>query len=141
MTVQVPPGQAESMTAMNARLRAEQALMFEQQGRTVLRRLTVHVFQKDRSWTVAGEEGDIDQRTKNIEIRNNVVITSDDGLRLDTSVIRWDAERGRLWTDAPVTFQRDGSVIRGTGMEMFTRDEATTVQGRVHAVFAKKAAP
>lgn len=120
------------------RLRAEQALMFEQEGRTSLRRLTVHVLQKGRSWTVVGDEGDIDQRSKNVEIRNNVVITSDDGLRLETSVIRWDANRGRLWTDAPVRFQRDGSIVRGTGMEMTTEDETTTVEGRVHAVFAKR---
>jgi LPS export ABC transporter protein LptC len=112
--------------------------MFEQEGRTSLRRLVVRVFQKDRSWTLVGDEGDIDQKTKNVEIRHNVVITSDDGLRLDTSVIRWDAENARLWTDAPVTFQRDGSTVRGTGMEMTTRDEATTVAGRVRAVFAQR---
>ena len=120
------------------RLRAEQALMFEQEGRTSLRRLTVRVFEKDRSWTVVGDEGDIDQNTKNVEVRKNVVITSDDGLRLDTSVIRWDAEGARLWTDAPVTFQRDGSIVRGTGMEMITAEETTTVSGRVRAVFAKR---
>jgi LPS export ABC transporter protein LptC len=120
------------------RLRAEQALMFEQEERTSLRKLTVHVIQKDRSWTVIGDEGDIDQKTKNVEIRGNVVITSDDGLRLDTSVIRWDAERARLWTDAPVTFQRDGSIVRGTGMEMITRSETTTVDGRVRATFANR---
>lgn len=119
------------------RLRAEQALMYEQQGRTSLRRLTVHVLQTDRSWTVVGDEGDIDQRSKNVEVRNNVVITSSDGLRLDTSVIRWDAERRRLWTDAPVTFRRDGSIVRGSGMEMWADDEATTVAGRVHAVFTE----
>jgi LPS export ABC transporter protein LptC len=120
------------------RLRAEQALMFEQEGRTSLRRLSVRVYQKDRAWTVVGDEGDIDHRTKNVEVRKNVVITSDDGLRLETSVIRWDAQGGRLWTDAPVTFQRDGSVVHGTAMEMTTEDEATTVEGRVRAVFQKR---
>ena len=28
--------------------------------------------------------------------------------------------------------------VRGAGMEMITKDEATTVLGRVHAVFAKR---
>jgi LPS export ABC transporter protein LptC len=120
------------------RLRAEQAMIFEQEGRTSLRHLVVHVYQKDRSWTVVGDEGDIYQKSKNVEVRKNVVITSDTGLRLQTRVIRWDAARGRLWTDAPVTFERDGSVIRGTGMEMITADETTTVQGPVRAVFAER---
>ena len=90
------------------RLRAEQALMYDQEGRTNLRNLTVRVFQKDRSWTILGDEGDLDQKTKNVEIRKNVVITSSDGLRMDTSVIHWDADAQRLWTDEPVTLSRDG---------------------------------
>src|SRR5882672_8521373 len=46
------------------RLRAEQALMYEQEGRTNLKNLTVRVFQKDRSWTILGEEGDLDQKSR-----------------------------------------------------------------------------
>src|SRR5207249_10685774 len=53
-------------------LRAEQALVYEQEGRTNLRNLTVRVFHKDRSWTILGEEGDIDQKSKNVEARKNV---------------------------------------------------------------------
>src|SRR5439155_880018 len=78
------------------RLRAEQALMYDQEGRTNLRNLTVRVFQKDRSWTILGDEGDLDQKTKNVEVRKNVVITSRDGLRMDTNVIHWDADAQRL---------------------------------------------
>jgi LPS export ABC transporter protein LptC len=120
-------------------LRAEQALMYEQEGRTSLRHLTIRVFQKDRSWTILGDEGDLDQKTKNVEIRKNVVITSSDGLRMDTSVIRWDADAQRLWTDQPVTLSRDGSVIQGTAFEMTTDDETATVAGRVRATFARSA--
>jgi LPS export ABC transporter protein LptC len=122
------------------RLRAEQALMYEKEGRTTLRNLTVRVFQKDRSWTILGEEGNLDQKSKNVEIRKNVVITSSDGLRLDTSVVRWDADAQRLWTDAPVTLSRDGSVIRGTGFDLATDSETATVAGRVRATFARPAA-
>jgi LPS export ABC transporter protein LptC len=121
------------------RLRAEQALMYEQEGRTTLRNLSVRVFQKDRSWTILGEEGDLDQKSRNVEIRKNVVITSSDGLRMDTSVIRWDAEAQRLWTSEPVTLSRDGSVIRGTAFQMNTEDETATVSGRVRATFARPA--
>jgi LPS export ABC transporter protein LptC len=118
-------------------LRAEQALMYDQEGRTNLRNLTVRVFQKDRSWTILGDEGDLDQKTKNVEIRKNVVITSSDGLRMDTSVIHWDADAQRLWTDEPVTLSRDGSVIQGTAFDMTTDDENATVAGRVRATFTR----
>ena len=122
------------------RLRAEQALMYQQEGRTNLRNLTVRVYQKDRSWTILGEEGDLDQRSKNVEIRKNVVITSSDGLRMDTSLIRWDADAQRLWTDEPVTLSRDGSVIQGTAFDMTTDDEAATIAGRVRATFSRSSA-
>ena len=120
------------------RLRAEQALMYEKEGRTNLKNLTVRVFQKDRSWTILGEEGDLDQKTRNVAIRKNVVITSSDGLRLDTSVAHWDADAQRLWTDEPVTLSRDGSVIQGTAFDMTTDNEASTVAGRVHASFVRQ---
>ena len=121
-------------------LRAEQALMYDQEGRTNLRNLTVRVFQKDRSWTILGDEGDLDQKTKNVEIRKNVVITSSDGLRMDTNVIHWDADAQRLWTDEPVTLSRDGSVIQGTAFDMTTDDETATVAGRVRATFTRSRA-
>lgn len=119
------------------RLRAEQALMYEKQGHTLLRNLTVRVFEKDREWMVVGEEGELEQATRRVEIRKNVVITSSDGIRLDTSVIRWDATGKRLWTDQPVTVSRDGSVIHGMGLDMATEEERTTVAGRVRATFVR----
>jgi LPS export ABC transporter protein LptC len=111
--------------------------MYDQEGRTNLRNLTVRVFQKDRSWMILGDEGDLDQKTKNVEVRKNVVITSSDGLRMDTSVIHWDADAQRLWTDEPVTLSRDGSVIQGTAFDMTTDDENATVAGRVRATFTR----
>jgi len=117
------------------RLKAEQALMFEQAGRTQLRKLVAHIYQRERTWTIVGEEGDLDRTTNNVEVRRDVVVTADDGLRLETTVLRWDAARKRLWTDAPVTITRRGSVVRGSGLDVRMADEATTVNGPVRAVF------
>jgi LPS export ABC transporter protein LptC len=117
------------------RLRAELAQIFEREGRTTLRNLAVTLAEPDRSWTVVGDEGELFSETKNVEIRRNVVVTSSDGLRLDTSVLRWDASRQRLWTDAPVTLSRGASVVKGSGLEVRMEEEATTVSGRVQATF------
>lgn len=119
------------------RLRAEQALIFEEEGRTTLRRIAVDVHEPGRSWTIAGDEGDLFKKTRNVEVRRNVVLTSSDGLRLETSVLRWQGEQKRLWTDAPVTLSRDGSLIRGTGLDVRMGQDTTTVAGRVHASFRK----
>ena len=117
------------------RLKADQALMYDQAGLTQLRKLTANIFQKERSWTIVGEEGDLDRTSNNVEVRKNVIVTSDDGVRLETSVLRWDAQEKRLWTDAPVRLSRDGSTVSGSGLSVLMVDESTTVTGRVRATF------
>jgi LPS export ABC transporter protein LptC len=129
----------EEAKGVRWRLRAEQALMYDQEGRTNLKKLAVRVFERDRSWTIVGDEGDLYRQPRNVEVRGNVVVTSSDGMRLDTSVLRWDADAQRLWTDAPVTIAREGSVVHGTGLEVRMNEEWSTVSGRVRANFARKA--
>ena len=112
------------------RLKAEQALIFDAEGRTALRAI-----ERDRSWTIVGEEGDLFQATKNLEIRKHVVLTSSDGVRLETSVLRWQGAEKRLWTDAPVRLSRGGAVADGSALEVRMAEEYTTMAGRVHSVF------
>ncbi len=118
-------------------LTADQASVFDGQGRTTLRGVRVRVQDKDRTWTIEGEEGDFYRQTQNLEIRRNVVMTSGDGFRLETSVLRWLSAERRLWTDAPVKIYRDGVVIDGSALDVLTKEEATTVTGRVRAVFTR----
>jgi LPS export ABC transporter protein LptC len=119
------------------RLVAEQAEIFEVEGRTGLKSPVVDIREATRSWRVRGDEGDVHQKTKDLEVRRNVVLESDDGLRLETSVLRWEARAQRLWTDAPVTIIRDGSVIRGNGLDVHMEQERAAVRGRVHAAFTR----
>lgn len=121
------------------RLKAEQALVFETEGRTALRKISVVVHDKDRSWTIVGDEGDVREprpRMRNVEVRKNVVLTSNDGLRLETTVLRWESAAKRLWTDAPVRLIRESAVVDGTAFELHMGDETATVHGRVHATFS-----
>ena len=120
------------------RLRADQALVFEAERRTALKGISVKVFERDRWWTIVGEEGDLFQQTSNVEIRRNVVLTSSDGFRLETSVLRWLGAERRLWTDTPVRMSRDGAVIDGGALDVRMGDETTTMTGRVRATFAGK---
>ena len=120
-------------------LRAETALVFEGERRTALRKITVVVHDKERSWNITADEGDVREtspQVRTVEVRKNVVVISSEGYRLETSVLRWTSHDGRIWADAPVRLVRDRAVVEGTGFELRTSDEATTVQGRVHALFA-----
>jgi LPS export ABC transporter protein LptC len=116
-------------------LKADQALVFEGEGRTWLRNVDLKVQERDRSWTVVGEEGDLYRGTNTLEVRRKVVLTSDDGLRLETTVLRWHGAERRLWTDVPVRIFRSRAVIDGTALDVRMEEEATAVKGRVRAVF------
>ena len=119
---------------MRWQLKADQALVFDGEGRTWLRQVDVKVDERHRWWTIVGEEGDLD-RDKNLEVRRNVVMTSDDGMRLETSVLRWHAGERRLWTDQRVRIVKSGAVIEGSALEVKMTDEATMIKGPVRAVF------
>jgi LPS export ABC transporter protein LptC len=119
-------------------LKADQALVFEDEGRTSLRNIQVVVRDKDREWTIRADEGDVVQRAakrRDVEARRNVVVTSSDGMRLETTVLRWDAEGKRLWTDRPVRVVRAGSIIEGKAFDLRMHDETATINGRVRAQF------
>jgi LPS export ABC transporter protein LptC len=131
----------EESAGLRWRLKAEQGLVFDGEGRTALRKIAAVVVDKERTWTIVAEEGDVFQpspQTRRIELRKNVVVTSNDGYRLETSVLRWQSETRRLWTDVPVRLFRDGTVIHGTTFEMLMGDETAIVGGPVHALFRGK---
>ncbi len=117
------------------RLKADQALMYDEAGYTDLRKLTAIIYQRDRTWTIVGDEGRLERATNNVEVRKNVVVVSDDGLQLETTILYWNAANKRLWTDAPVTLSKAGSVVLGTSLDVLMTEEATTVGGRVRATF------
>lgn len=119
------------------KLVADQAEIFEGEGRTSLRRPVVDIQQPQRTWRARGDEGDVRQATKDLELRKNVVVVSSDGLRLETSVLRWQAGAKRLWTDAPVKITRAGTVIEGSGLEVDMTQQTAVVKGRVRAQFTE----
>jgi len=129
--------QEESAGGGRWRLLADQAQVFDQEGRTALRKVTVYVHDKEKNWTIVGDEGDLFKESKNLEVRRNVVLTSDDGLRLETTVLRWHGADRRLWTDVPVKIIRENATIHGTALDVKVDNEATTVKGPVNATFAR----
>jgi len=124
-------------------LDAEYSETFEEQSKTTMKKVTIKVDRPakgqdvSRSWTVTGDEGDMNQQTKDVELRGHVVLISSDGLRLETDRLRWDAAAQRVWTDEPVTIYRTGAVVRGTGFESRVAEEISSIKGRVRATFRR----
>jgi len=117
-------------------LDAEQAESFPGTGKTVLQKVTIGVDEPGRSWKVTSDEGDLVQDTRDVELRGKVVLVSSDGLRVETTVLRWNNAEGKAWTDQPVTIYKGGGVVKGSGLEVRPSEESTLVHGRVTATFA-----
>jgi LPS export ABC transporter protein LptC len=139
--------QEHSREGSRWQLDAEYSETFEDQSKTTMRKVVIKVDQPtkggqaSRSWTVTGDEGDLNQDTKDVELRGNVVLISSDGLRLETERLRWHAEGQRAWTDAPVVIYRSGAVVRGTGFESRVAEEISSIKGRVRATFQRGLTP
>ena len=105
--------QEEMKDGVRWQLEADQAEAYEQAGKTVLRKVRIKIEEPERSWTVTGDEGELVQATKDVTLKGNVVLVSSDGLRLETTLLRWDAEAKRAWTDDPVTLYQQAGLSPG----------------------------
>jgi LPS export ABC transporter protein LptC len=117
------------------RLDAERAETFPGTGKTLLRKVTIGVEEPGRKWKVTSDEGDLIQDTRDVELRGNVVLVSSEGLRVETTVLKWMNAEGKVWTAEPVTIYRSGGVVKGTGLDAMPSQEIATVRGRVQATF------
>jgi LPS export ABC transporter protein LptC len=124
-------------------LDAERAESLPDSGKTSLWKVTIGVQDTDRSWKVTSDEGDLIKDTKDVELRGNVVLVSSEGLRVETTVLRWNNAEGRAWTDQPVTLYKGGGVVTGFGLDARPAEEITFIRGRVKATFglSKEATP
>jgi len=139
--------QEQSRDGSRWALDAEYSETFEGENKTTMKKVTIKVDQpakggaQPRSWTVTGDEGDLNQETKDVDLRGNVVLVSNDGLRLETDRLRWDAAQHRAWTEEPVVIYRSGAIVRGTGFESRVNEEVSNIKGRVRATFKRGATP
>lgn len=120
------------------RLDADYAEVFQQQGKTSMRKVTVTILEPDRTWTVTGDEGELLEASKDVRLRRNVVLVSSEGLRLETEALNWDAKGRRVWTDDPVTLIRNNVVLKGRSLEARMDEERTTVKGPLRVTIRKE---
>jgi LPS export ABC transporter protein LptC len=118
-------------------LDADYGEIFEAQGKTYMKKVTIRINEPTRDWTVNSDEGDLLRDSKDVELRGHVVVVSSDGLRLETSRLNWMAKEQRVWTDQPVTIWRNGVVVKGQGFESGAKDGVTRIKGRVRATISK----
>jgi len=66
---------------------------------------------------LVADSGLIRERKQKLEALGNVVVTTDEGVKLETESLRWDPEGAKIVTDDFVTITKDKDVITGYGLE------------------------
>ena len=54
--------------------------------------------------------------TKDMDAYSNVIVVSEDGVRLETESLHWDEDADLISTEDPVTLIQEGKKIQGVGM-------------------------
>lgn len=115
-------------------LDADLAEVFEKEKQTVMQKVTVTVFSKDQVWTARGDEGILENESRDVTLRGNVVVTSNNDLQLTAPDLRWENAARRLSTDGAVTIRRPGTTITGRGLRVEMGAHRAVLAGRVRVV-------
>jgi LPS export ABC transporter protein LptC len=63
------------------------------------------------------DSGRIQEKKQKFEALGDVVVTTDEGIKLQTESLRWDPQVNKIVTDDFVTITKDQNVITGYGLE------------------------
>jgi LPS export ABC transporter protein LptC len=66
---------------------------------------------------LVADSGLIQEKRQNLEALGNVVVTAEEGIRLETQSLRWDPQKRKIVTDDFVKITKRDDVITGEGLE------------------------
>lgn len=81
--------------------------------------LYVDFYDKEGNHTsvLVADSGDIREKKQVLEVKGEVVVTTDKGVKLETTSLRWDPNLSKIITDDFVKITRGQDVVTGQGME------------------------
>lgn len=127
-------------TSVQWQVQAQQARLFEQDKRALLRTVAVTLFgQQGKELTVTGEEGTLDTTTKNFMLENRtspLVVETTSGYIIYTNHLSWTDQTREIHTQDPVRIVGHGLEVRGRGLLGHLDTEEFEVLEDVHVDLA-----
>ena len=120
-------------------LDADRAEVYDEKRRTEMQQVVIHLYSDDAVWTVTADEGVLNNDDRDIELSGNVVVTSDDGLRMTTPKLYWRNGDRNLFTDRDVEITRPGTTITGRGLDVRMQTQAAVIPDQVRVVITNRA--
>ncbi len=119
-------------------LRADSARSYGDEDRTLLMGVDVDFYNAGgdtiRSWLTA-LEGEIDPASHDLTARGDVLIRTREGQRLETQVLWWDNESGKVRSNHFVRLTDGDNVLKGVGIESDPELKEYTIQSHVKGEF------
>lgn len=120
-------------------LDADRAEVYDEKRRTEMQQVVIRLYSGTTVWTVTADEGVLHNDDRDIELSGNVVVTSDDGLRMTTPKLYWRNSDRNLFTDRAVEITRPGTTITGRGLDVQMQTQAAVIQDQVRVVITNRA--
>ena len=98
---------------------ADKILKFESRDSTMAYVVDINSFDSlgNAATHVVGDSAIIKESDGRFTIYGNVIVTTEDGMRLETDYLHWNSKNDRIYTDAFVRITTPTEVVRGWGME------------------------
>jgi len=123
-------GEADSQWEM----KADTATYYRKKNLALFDRVQIKINMSDgKSFEMTADKGEMFTDTKDVEIKGNVVITSDTGDKFHTDYLNYNEEERKFFTDAPVTMENKRMKIKGVGLTLFIKKGQLKLSSMVKA--------
>ena len=116
-------------------LSSRYAAQYQNRGVIQARDVTIEFFDsKGAKYSrLTAKEGEVAQPRNDLEARGDVIVTTTDGVRIETSSLRYLNREQKIVSDAFVRLERNGTVVTGVGFESDPSLEHFTLKRQVRA--------
>jgi LPS export ABC transporter protein LptC/lipopolysaccharide transport protein LptA len=87
----------------------------------------------DKDTNLKAKKGEIDRTTGNVNLQDDVVVTTEDGARMKTETLQWDRQENVVRTKDRVSIEDSNMKVEGDGMEAHPGLKAAKLEGNVTA--------
>ncbi|MBI5287296.1 MAG: LPS export ABC transporter periplasmic protein LptC [Deltaproteobacteria bacterium] len=116
-------------------LEAASARYFKEKDITIFDKVKVIFYSKEgRTYTMEAREGMLVNSTKEVEVKGEVIVTSDDGYQLKTDSMRVSSNGKQFSTNDRIVLKGPRIELEGVGVLIDTQVERLSVLGEVKTV-------
>ncbi len=100
-------------------IKANYLAKYEKKDLTLAKVIQADFFDKDGKHTsiLTGDSGTIQEHRQYLEVQGNVLVVTDEGMKLETTSLRWDPKINKIVTDDFVKITKKNDIITGYGLE------------------------